>query len=164
MILRFVQGSGFISEAIILQEKTALPFSPSHVEALTPDGQFYLGAHISGGVMKRPVGYDKATTVHELLLDLGAARNVTDSATWQDARFFDFLDGHLGEPYDWLSIGGFVIPEHLHLPNHAICSALQTLALRDCGWLAWPIARPAHLVSPADLLTMISARMEVPGI
>jgi hypothetical protein len=50
------------------------------------------------------------------------------------------------------------------LAGHAICSALITLALRACGWLQWPIAAPAHLVDPRDLLLIISGRMQIPGI
>lgn len=157
MILRFCQGNDLIAKDIIWQEKTAMPFTPSHVEALTADGGFYIGAHLSGGVMKRPVGYDKDTTVHELLLTLDA-----DPAT--DKAFFDYLNLHLGEPYDWKAIVGFLLPEHEHIPNHTICSALITMALRTCGWFVWPLAAPAHLIDPRDLLLMISGRMMVPGI
>jgi hypothetical protein len=157
MILRFVLNSGLVSEAIKAQEKTAMPFTPSHVEALTRDGVSYIGAHFSGGVQKRPVGYDKATMIAELLLPL-------ESSLLQDVAFHDFLESHIGEPYDWLSIAGFVIPRHLHLANHAICSALITLALRKCEWFRWPLAAPAHLIDPRDLLLIISGRMMVPGI
>ena len=155
MIIRFMQGSSFESKAIIAQSKVAMPFTPSHVEALTPDGAFYIGAHISGGVQKRPVGYDKADTVHELLLNI----NVT---TDQDAKFYAFLEGKLGQPYDWRAIIGFLLPEHEHILNHSICSALVTLGLRACSWFESPLAAPAHLISPRDLLLIISGRMTVP--
>jgi hypothetical protein len=155
--IRFVQGTAFSSRLIVAQEKTAMPFTPSHVEALTPDGLWYLGAHDDGGVQKRPLGYDKAAMAHELLLSL-------DTTPEQDAAFWKFLEGHIGEPYDWKAILGFIIPGHEHLAGHAICSALITLALRACGWLQWPIAAPAHLVDPRDLLLIISGRMQVPGI
>jgi hypothetical protein len=154
MILRFMQDSKFISHLIDAQEKTAVPFTPSHVDALTPDG-FYIGAHISGGVQKRPVGYDKATTVHELILTL-------DATPEQDAEFYKILMAKLGEPYDWESIIGFIVPEHLHLPDHIMCSALQALALRGCNWFQWPLAAPFHLIDPRDLLLVLSGRMEIP--
>lgn len=157
MILRFVQGSEFASRLIIAQEKTALPFTPSHVEALTPDGQFYLGAHIDGGVMKRPIGYDKDTTVHELLLTL-------DATAEQDAAFHTYLESHIGEKYDWRAIIGFVLPEHEHIPEHTICSALITGGLRACNWFKWPLAAPWHLIDPRDLLLMLSSQMAIPGI
>jgi len=154
MIIRFVQGTEFSSRLIVAQEKTAMPFTPFHVEARTADG-FDLGAHSDGGVQKRPVGYDKATTAHELLLTL-------DATAEQDAAFWKFLGGHIGEPYDWHAIIGFVLPEHEHVFEHAICSALITLALRACNWFPAPLAAPAHLIDPRDLLLLISGRMTVP--
>lgn len=155
MIVRFVQGSGFESLAIMAQEKTAMPFTPSHVEGLTADGGFYIGAHLDGGVQKRPVGYDKPSTVHELLLKL-------DATPEQDAKFYAFLESKIGQPYDWQAIIGFILPEHEHVLNHSICSALVTLALRACGWFESPLAAPAHLINPRDLLLIISGRMTVP--
>lgn len=156
MIIRFVQGTSLTSRLIMAQEKTAMPFTPSHVEALTPDG-FYLGAHDDGGVQKRPVGYDKATMAHELLLDLATSPKC-------DEIFYDYLNSHIGEPYDWKAIFGFIVPGHEHDVGHVICSALQTLALRACGYFPWPLAAPAHLIDPRDLLLMISGKMAVPGI
>lgn len=154
MIIRFVQETKLESQLIVAQEKTAMPFTPSHVEARTPDG-FDLGAHIDGGVQKRPIGYDKATVSHELLLTL-------DVIPEQDAEFWKFLEGHIGEPYDWHAILGFILPEHEHVVDHAICSALITLALRACNWFPAPLAAPAHLIDPRDLLLLISGRVAVP--
>jgi hypothetical protein len=165
MIIRFVQGTDVTSKLIVAQEKTAMPFTPSHAEALTPDGSAFIGAHIDGGVMKRPVGYDLSTTAidpttgkkRELLLRL-------EATAAQDAAFYAFLESHIGEPYDWRAILGFILPDHEHIPDHAICSALVTLALRakGCEWFEWSLAAPAHLVDPRDLLLLISGRMAVP--
>jgi hypothetical protein len=154
VIIRFVQGTAISSRLIVAQEKTAMPFTPSHVEARSPDG-FDLGSHSDGGVQKRPIGYDKATTAHELLLTL-------DTTPEQDAAFWAFLESKIGEPYDSPAIFGFVIPLHEHELNHAICSALMTLGLRACNWFAYPLAAPAHLIDPRDLLLLISGRMRVP--
>src|ERR1700761_4060141 len=55
--LRFVRSKGFVSDAIALHEKTCMPFTPSHVECVTPDGK-WLGQHIDGGMLARPAGYD----------------------------------------------------------------------------------------------------------
>lgn len=155
MIIRFVQGSEIFSQLIVAQEKTAMPFTPSHVEAVTPDGAFYLGSLVDGGVQKRPVGYDTGTIKHELLLTLPVTPE-------QDTAFWAFLDNNIGEPYDSAAIFGFVIPVHEHLLNHAICSALITLALRACVWFPFPLAAPAHLIDPRDLLLLISSRIQVP--
>jgi len=162
MIIRFIQGSEFVSKLIVLQEKTAMPFTPSHVEAVMPDG-FYLGAHIDGGVEERMPGYDAATIAvdpitgkkRELLLTLEAMPE-------QDAAFHAFLLSKVGKPYDWHAILGFLLPEHEHAPEHVICSALITLALRACNWFPFPLAAPAHLIDPRDLLLLISGRMQIP--
>lgn len=159
MIIRFVRGTAWESMAIAAQEKTAMPFTPSHVEAMSQDGKSYIGAHMDGGVQARPVGYDKATVQNEVLLQLEATPD-------QDAAFFAFLTAHLGEPYDWRAILGFILPAHEHQTNHAICSALVTLALRapGCEWFRWRLAAPAHLVDPRDLLLMLSTHMQIPGV
>lgn len=154
IIIRFVRSIGVPSDLIVALEKTAMPFTPSHVEAVTPDG-FYLGAHFEGGVQKRPKNYDAGQFSHELFLTLEATED-------QAAKFYAFLDGHIDEPYDWRAIIGFVVPEHEHALNHTICSALIGLALRGCEWFQWPLATPAHLIDPRDLLLLISGRMLVP--
>lgn len=157
MILRFVQGRSFISRAIVAQSKTAMPFTPSHVETVSEDGASYIGAHIEGGIQARPVGYDQADTLHELLLPLAATGE-------QDRVFWDFMVSKIGEPYDWHAIIGFILPRHEHTANTAICSAISALGLRKCEWFRWPLAAPAHLISPRDLLLTISGQMEIPGI
>jgi hypothetical protein len=157
MKVRFVAGNTLVSRAIIWQSKTAMPFTPSHVETVTEDGKYYIGAHIDGGTQARLVGYDKAETVHELILDL-------PSNPVMDQIFWDYMKSRIGEPYDWTAIIGFVIPEHFHKVNTAICSATTTLGLRKCGWFPAPLAVPAHLISPRDLLLMISSRIPIPGI
>lgn len=159
IVLRFVLNRGLTSDAIEAQEKTAMPFTPSHVEARTPDGASYIGAHIDGGVMRRPVGYDKDTMIDEVVLGLEATPK-------QTAAFYAYLENKVGEPYDWLSIIGFVVPQHFHLQGHVICSALQTLALRapGCEWFPWRLAAPAHLIDPRDLLLMLSTHMQIPRV
>jgi hypothetical protein len=163
MIIRYVQGSEISSQLIVAQEKTAMPFPPSHVEALTPDGKFYLGSMFEGGVQKRPVGYDKGLIAidpktgkeRDLLLTI-------DATPEQDAAFWTFLESKIGEPYDSAAIFGFIIPLHEHTLNHAICSALITLAMRICSKWPFPLAVPAHLIDPRDSLLMMSVITRVP--
>lgn len=154
IVLRFVRSIGITSDGIVALEKTAMPFTPSHVEAVTPD-DFYLGAHFFGGTQKRPKNYDAGKFSHELFLSLEATEE-------QAVAFYAFLDKHIGEPYDWKAILGFLIPAHEHTLDHAICSALISLALRACAYFRWPLATPAHLIDPRDLLLILSARMEIP--
>jgi hypothetical protein len=149
--LRFVTCRDPISQGIRLREN----FWASHVEAVTPEGK-YLGAHSDGGVQARDVGYDAKSLQQELFVDLA------ETAPGQADEFYAFLNRHIGEPYDFESILGFLVPDiAAHEPQHIICSALQALALRQCQWFAAPLAEPAHKISPRDLLLIISGRIDV---
>jgi hypothetical protein len=151
MRLRFVCGRDAVSLGIRAREN--FPFS--HVEAVMPDGN-YLGAHADGGVTARAPGYDAAYLERELFVDL------PETAPAQAEAFHAFLARHIGEPYDFASILGFVVPGvALHQARHVICSAFMTLGLRQCGWFASPLCEAAHKISPRDLLLMISARIPV---
>jgi hypothetical protein len=153
--LRFVACRDPISEGVRLREN----FWASHVEAVTPEGagpRKYLGAHYDGGVQARDVGYDAEILQQELFVDLA------ETAPGQADEFYAFLNRHIGEPYDFESILGFLVPSiAAHQPQHIICSALQALALRQCQWFATPLVEPAHKISPRDLLLIISGRIDV---
>lgn len=149
--LRFVTCHDPISQGIRLREN----FWASHVEAVTPEGK-YLGAHCDGGVQARPVDYDAPILQQELFVDLA------ETAPGQGDEFYAFLNRHIGEPYDFESILGFLVPDiPAHQPQHVICSALQALALRQCRWFAAPLVEPAHKITPRDLLLIISGRVDV---
>lgn len=146
--IRFVSGKDATSLAIRADTKSLW----SHVEAVTPDG-FYLGAHADGGVQKRKPGYDATWLNAEQIIDLAETR------PGQADAFYGFLNDHIGEPYDYGAILDFIIPDiEAHQQAHAICSALQTLALRSCGWFGTPLSELAHKVSPRDLMLIISGR------
>jgi len=149
--LRFVRGIGRFSDAIILDTGGAY----SHVEAVTPDGR-YLGAHSDGGVQARPSDYDQGQFLAEKLVDLPADDAMT-------AKFYHYLNAVVGEPYDLAAIAGFALHMDEHDKHKVICSALQALALRGCGWFAAPLAQPAHEISPRDLLLIISGRVDING-
>jgi hypothetical protein len=78
------------------------------------------------------------------------------SKDWEAA-----LRAHITKPYDWLAIGGFVAHADMHLFGHFICSALQPIALRDCGKFEQPLSEPVHQISPHDLLLILSG---MPGV
>jgi len=154
--LRFVAGTDDISLAIIARSQVCMPFCPSHVECVTPAGK-YLGQHFDGGMQARDPGYDKSYLAHELLLDLPSTQEQADA-------FYAYMNASIGEPYDWKAILDYALPVNWHVFNHAICSAKTELGLRskNCEWLRWPVTVPAHLISPRDLLLMISCMIEVP--
>jgi hypothetical protein len=135
--------------------RDAEDFFLSHVEAVTPDGK-YLGAHADGGTQERESGYDKATLKDEVFINLPATNQ-------QTADFYAFLRLHIGTPYDFQSILGFVMREDMHTKGHAICSALIVLALRSCGWFPYRLAEPAHKIDPRDLFLILSARVNIDG-
>jgi hypothetical protein len=147
--LRFVTGASLVSAAIRAHED----FWASHVEAVMPDGKL-LGAHVDGGVLARPAGYDAGQWTKQLILELPCEQDTADA-------FHDYLRGRLGEPYDMAAICGFVLHADMHAAGHGICSALQTLALRACRYFFAPLVEPAHKVSPRDLLLILSARVPV---
>ena len=167
--IRFMRGTEFGSELIVLQEKTAMPFTPSHVEILARDDKSYFGSMLDGGVRYRPIGYDtgriatdpKTGKLCELLLSLPTTPE-------QEAASWAWADKHIGEPYDSSAIFGFVIPAHEHEADHVICSACVTLFLRveppspAKAFFPYPLAAPAHLIDPRDLLLGFSMIIRVP--
>ena len=152
--LRFVACNDAASLAIIAREQVCMPFIPSHVECVTPEGK-YAGQHIRGGFLAREPGYDRAELAHEMFINLPADDE-------QSAAFYGHVASHIGQPYDWKAILDYALPVNFHDFDHAICSAAMTLALRKCGWLKWPLTVTAHLISPRDVLLMLSGIVEIP--
>jgi hypothetical protein len=156
MKIRFVQGNDFlVSWNIAARENVAMPFTPSHVEALSRDGKSYIGARLQGGISPAPIGYDTGTRKNELVLDLG--ENGDDAA-------FTYMESKIGSPYDWTAIIDFVLPINWHQYNHLICSAFMTLMLRKKMFFTSPLPVPAHMMSPRDVLLAIGSKIAIPGI
>ena len=156
IILRFVTSDNLISNAIRLQAGICVPFTPSHVEALTRDGQHYVGQHLNGGMLARPIGYDATDkNVQEKLVTLSCSQAEYDS-------FQNYCESRIGAPYDWSSIVGFAAPNiNLHDFGHLICSAEMTAALRHCEWFQWPLVVPFHHISPRDLFLILSSHIQI---
>ena len=146
--LRFVTTGDLVSAGIRLAED----FPYSHVEAVMPDGS-YLGAHADGGVKARPPDYDAGKFTAEKFV------NLNDCSATEETVFNSYLQGKIGTPYDYEAILGFVARLDLHTAGAVICSALQTLALRRCGYFPFPLAVRAHETSPRDLGMMLSVRV-----
>jgi hypothetical protein len=160
IILRFVRSKGLTSDAIVLREQTCMPFTPSHVECVTPEGK-WLGQRSDGGMLAREAGYDhdEVATMNdgrrcELFVELPSTQE-------QHKTFYVRAAASIGEPYDWKAILGFAVGWHEHEKFHAICSAKMLLLLRASGYFQWPVVVPAHLVDPRDLLLMLSTHVKI---
>lgn len=160
--LRFVRSKGWSSDAIVMREKTSMPFTPSHVECVTPDGK-WLGQHSDGGMLARDADYDHNDVALlpdgrrcEMFVSLPVSPEQADA-------FYDAAHRAIGEPYDWKAIIGFGVTWHEHQKFHAICSAKMLLLLRTkgCEYFPWPVTVPAHLVDPRDLMLMLSTHVKI---
>lgn len=160
--IRFVRSKGWESDAIVLREQTAMPFTPSHTECVTPDGR-WLGQHMDGGMQARPAGYDHD---HVAIIDGRRCETIVSLPVTeaQASAFYAAAEASIGEPYDWRAILGFSSTFHEHTKFHAICSAKMLLLLRTkgCEYFRWPVTVPAHLVDPRDLLLILSTHVEIP--
>ena len=154
--LRFVTSDNPLSALIRTQAGICMPFTPSHVEALTRDGTGYIGERFPDGMQIKPIGYDENEPgVEEKLVELPVSDKMSGA-------FFDFCENRIGEPYDWKSIGSFAAPDiNLHEINHLICSAMMTAALRDCGFFPMPLTVPFHHISPRDLFLILSSHVQI---
>ena len=163
--IRFVTGNDSLSEFIRLQAGVAMPFTPSHCEARTKDGAFYIGAHLEGGILRRPVGYDDKDMM-ALPDGSKSSRIVSIPCTqMQEDAFYAFVEASVGEAYDWEGILGFILTEfHLHQFGKRFCSAFMAAALRTkgCELFEWPMTVPFHHISPRDLFLVLSTHVEIP--
>lgn len=163
--LRFVTCTDTTSEVIRFQGGVSMPFTPSHVEALSQDGQSYIGQHIDGGMQARPLDYNAAQVM--TLPDGRKADIIVElpCTPEQEAAFYAYVHDKIGMPYDWVSILGFVATEmHLHTAGSLICSAIMSAAIRTkgCELWPWPVTVPFHKISPRDLLLICSTHVEIP--
>ena len=153
--LRFVTCHDSLSEFIRLQAGICTPFTPSHVECVAQDGKSYIGQLFDGGMQARPIGYDCTSLLHEKFVDLAVASETEDT-------FYRFVTAKIDQPYDWKSILGFIDPAwNLHDKNHLICSAIMTMALRECGFFPEPLTVPFHHISPRDLFLVLSSHVQI---
>jgi hypothetical protein len=165
--LRFVTGDDPVSRMIAIGERDGWA---THVEALMPDGTL-LGAHYQGGVLARPVGYDKSTATRELYVTFDAGVDLVPGATPKDPmqpvecedKFYAFLRAQLGKPYDVTGIGGLALDRDWHSANSWFCSELDAAALEECGYFK-PLASINSHISPRDLLLILSGRISIPNM
>jgi hypothetical protein len=154
--LRFVTSDNPLSAMIRTQAGISMPFTPSHVEAMTRDGKGYVGERFDGGMQAKPIGYDADEKgLQQKLVPLPADDAMSDA-------FHDFCESKINEPYDWKSIFSFAVPDiNEHSLDHLICSAMMTAALRACGYFQMPLTVPFHHISPRDLMLMLSSHVQI---
>jgi len=154
--IRFVAEKGLVPWFIRYQAGVCMPFTPNHVESVSPDGQWYYGEHILGGLLKRPKGYDAAKVKWDFFVEIPCTQAQADA-------YYEYLESKLGMPYDWRSIISFVIPSwNMHGKGELICSAITAAALRKGTIFQWPMTVPFHHISPRDILLICSVLVEVP--
>lgn len=163
--IRFVTEGDPLSAMIRTQAGIAMPFTPSHTEALSQDGKFYIGQHLDGGMLARPVGYNDAKLM--TLPDGSKSSRIVElpCSPEQEASFYGYVTSKIGMAYDWKSIFSFMAPDiNLHTPGTLICSAIMTAALRaaPAPYFQWPLTIPFHHISPRDLLLVLSSHVEIP--
>jgi hypothetical protein len=162
--IRFVTADDTLSRLIRTQAGICIPFTPSHVEALSQDGKSYIGQHFDGGMQWRPVGYDADKLM--TLPDGTRSERVVKlpCSEVQEFAFYAFLEGKIGQSYDWKSIVSFAAPDvNLHDFNHLICSAIITAGLRakGCEYFPMPLTVPFHHISPRDLFLILSSHVQI---
>ena len=162
--ISFVTHDDPVSAIIRAQAGTSMPFTPSHAEALSPDGKTYIGAYGFGGIMERPLDYENSYKTYHLPDGRPARVTVALPATdVQEADFYRFLRSKIGEGYDWLGIIGEALTEvHLHTPDHIFCSAFMTAGLRHINYFPWPLTKPFHKITPDALFLLLSSHVEIP--
>lgn len=154
--IRFVTCDDPMSRLIRAQAGVCMPFPPSHVEALSRDGQHWTGQHIDGGCLARPLDY------YLVYPNPQEKRVAFPVAQAQYDAFHNYLEKRVGDPYDWRAVIGFALPDiHGHEPGGQICSALIEMCCRAANIFPWPVTVPAHHISPRDLMLMASALVEI---
>lgn len=127
----------------------------SHVDAVTPFG-WLLGSRSDftggkpSGVQTRPPGYAKF--VEKVVFEISADPE-------QTYKFYEFLSGQVGKPYDHVAILGFVFGRDWKQSDSWICSELQAAALEYAG--IWKPYVAANKISPDGLALAVSA---LPGV
>lgn len=138
--LRFTTSSSFVSWGI--RRFTWSEFS--HVEFVTPYG--LLGAHLKGGVMLRPFGYDLKDKGHR-----EGVGYVDIPSTVKRKEIMSFARSQVGRPYDLPFIFGFMFREDWHNDGHWGCSELVASAFEHGGLPLLNVGHRVNRVTPQNI-------------
>lgn len=143
IVIRGVTCSDLLSAAIRAYERG---FWCSHVEAKI--GDKLIGAHFSGGVAARPIGYDASTLKREQYVEIPA----TDDET---KAFEAFMLAQVGKPYDVGAILALVMQRDWRNPAKWFCSELVAAGLEQCKRLP-TLPDTLNLIMPRDVMMIVS--------
>ena len=146
--MQFVEMDDLGSKAIQIFERGW----PSHVDSVLPDGSL-LGARsdvvmgVPAGVQIRPPGYEAWSRFERI--ELNVAEDVS-------SRYYAFLQGELGKPYDKTAIAAFPLRRDWRETGSWFCSELACAALEASGFFPKPLGEDANHITPRDLLLIVS--------
>ena len=119
----------------------------SHIEFLTDDEQYAIGARALGGVARRPCNYEK------FILDIRFRVTVTDvqyDAAWT------FLNAQIGKPYDFGDCMGILFNHDWASQKKWMCSRLWVATL-ETAKIIGQIDENVSFFTPQDGLVVSSA-------
>lgn len=122
LTIRFIGSSDVVSHLIEWTTNSLW----CHTEALSRDGQCWVGAHAGTGVQARPLNWCKDTT-RQAVYALPVSYDEYERAmTW--------LASKVGEPYDYKAIVGLALHNRVgYSDQELICSAFMTEWLMTAG-------------------------------
>lgn len=111
LTIRFIDGSDIVSRLISWTTNSLW----CHTEALSRDGNSWIGAHSGTGVQARPLGWSKVTRERRYAIPVTEAQYEA-AMTW--------LEEKVGMPYDYIDIVGLAVHKRIgYSKSRVICSA-----------------------------------------
>lgn len=122
IVIRFINEPGIVSKLLTWQTNSLC----CHCEALSRDGKSsWIGAHAGSGVEARPIDWCKPTWERQYKIEL---------ADDDYERAMTYLEGMIGQPYNYKDIIGLGLHRRMGVSDHAIiCSALMLVFMMRAG-------------------------------
>ena len=121
LTIRFIFEPDFVSRLIGWETNSLW----CHTEALSRDGQSWIGAHAGTGVDARTLDWCKPT--RERVYAIPVMDRAADAA-------YSWLEGKIGTPYNYTDILGLALHARIGVTDHeVICSALMLSFMRQSG-------------------------------
>ena len=118
----------------------------SHVDVLTTDGKYLIGAHIADGMLARKVDYE----------EFGLRIQVTVDVTDQQCRlFWEYINSIIGQQYNCAGILAEATGFELTQQGHTFCSEAQADGIKHCG--RFKLMKDSCLIDPETLRMVVSS-------